>query len=191
VTPELASRRADASGGSDTALLRESGVVECRTCEFLKIRDAGNAPPRNNILRTDYWDVVHAFGTAIEGWTVLILRRHVAGISELTDDEALDLGPLAKRVSRALEDVLGCERTYVVLFAEDPAHAHVHIHVVPRFRDQPEEIRGYHVFTKLGLPDAESVPPERMDELALAIHACLTDERSQRGLSDTGPIIGC
>jgi diadenosine tetraphosphate (Ap4A) HIT family hydrolase len=144
-------------------------MVECRTCELLALRDAGEAPPRDNVVRTLYWDVVHAFGTAIEGWLVLILRRHAAAISELDEAEAAELGPLLVRVSKALEETTGCERTYFALFAEDPAHRHVHVHVVPRHGEQPDEVRGARVFSRLGLSDEESVAPERMDELALAL----------------------
>jgi diadenosine tetraphosphate (Ap4A) HIT family hydrolase len=144
-------------------------MAECRTCELLAVRDAGGAPPRDNVIRTAHWDVVHAFGTAIEGWLVLILRRHAGAISELDEAEAAEFGPLVVRVSRALEETTGCERTYVSLFAEDPAHRHVHVHVVPRFREQPDEVRGVRVFSRLGLSDEDSVTPERMDELALAL----------------------
>jgi diadenosine tetraphosphate (Ap4A) HIT family hydrolase len=149
--------------------LQYLAMVECRTCELLAARDAGDAPPRDNVIRTAHWDVVHAFGTAIEGWLVLVLRRHASAISELNENEAAELGPLLVRVSTALEQLTGCERTYFALFAEDPAHRHVHVHVVPRFREQPDELRGVRVFSRLGLADEDSVPPERMDELSLAL----------------------
>jgi len=133
------------------------------------VRDAGQAPPRDNVIRTAHWDVVHAFGTAIEGWLVLVLRRHAGATSELDEAEAAEFGPLVVRVSKTLEETTGCERTYVALFAEDPAHRQVHVHVVPRFRGQPDELRGVRVLSRLGLSDEDSVTPERMDELALAL----------------------
>ena len=77
-------------------------MVECRTCELLALRDAGEAPPRHNVIRTAHWDVVHAFGTAIEGWLVLVLRRHAGAISELDEAEAAEFGPLVVRVCRGL-----------------------------------------------------------------------------------------
>lgn len=60
-------------------------MTACRTCELVQRRDAGGAPPWDQIVRTPTWDVAHAFGTTIEGWTVLVLRRHVASVAELTD----------------------------------------------------------------------------------------------------------
>ncbi len=107
-------------------------AVVCTTCELVRRRDAGEAPSWDRIHRTSQWDVVHAFGTAVEGWLVLVVRRHTTAIAELTDKEAAELGPLITGVSRALQDVLDCDKTYVVQFAEHPHHFHVHVHVIPR-----------------------------------------------------------
>jgi diadenosine tetraphosphate (Ap4A) HIT family hydrolase len=81
-------------------------------------RDAGHAPPWDLIVRTPNWDIVHADGTSVEGWTVLVARRHLTAVADLTDAEAAELGPLIKHVSRALHETVGCVKTYVVQFAE-------------------------------------------------------------------------
>ncbi len=138
----------------------------CTTCELVARRDAGHAPPWDSILRTSHWDVVHAFGTSLEGWIVLVARRHVAAIVELTPDEAAELGMLVHRVSVALHDTLGCEKTYVAQFAEAEGHHHVHVHVIPRAVDLSDEHRGPRVFGLLGLPEDQCVPEGRMDEIA-------------------------
>lgn len=36
----------------------------------------------------------------------------------------------------------GCQKTYVMLFTEAEGIAHLHVHVVPRMPDQPEDRRG-------------------------------------------------
>ena len=79
------------------------GVSECRTCELVKRRDDGEAPPWDRIRRTPNWDVVHAFGTSVEGWIVLVVRRHITAVADMTADEAAELGPLVKEVSRAVQ----------------------------------------------------------------------------------------
>jgi diadenosine tetraphosphate (Ap4A) HIT family hydrolase len=132
-------------------------------------RDAGEAPWWDRILRTDHWDVAHAFGTALEGWLVLVVRRHLTAVADLNDAEAAELGPLVKRVSAALREVIGCDKTYVVQFAEHPQHPHVHVHVIPRSRDLPDERQGPRVFSLLGVPDDRAVPEARMDEIAADI----------------------
>jgi diadenosine tetraphosphate (Ap4A) HIT family hydrolase len=138
----------------------------CTTCELVARRDAGGAPPWDSILRTESWDVVHAFGTALEGWIVLVTRPHRTAVADLTPEEAAELGPLVHRVSAALHDVVGCEKTYVAQFAEHPQHRHVHVHVIPRAADLPHEHQGPRVFSLLGVPDEECVTEARMDALA-------------------------
>ena len=113
----------------------------------------------------------HAFGTAVEGWLVLVVRRHTTTIAELTDGEAAELGPLITEVSRAMQVVLDSEKTYVVQFAEHPHHPHVHVHVIPRLRDLAEEHRGPGVFGLLGVADDKCVPEERMNQIAQQLQA--------------------
>ena len=56
-------------------------MSDCGTCALVARRDAGAAPAWDCILSTPSSDVVHAFGTAVEGWTVLALRHHVTTVS--------------------------------------------------------------------------------------------------------------
>ena len=149
-------------------------VPGCVTCELIQRRDAGEAPVWDSILRTPRWDVVHAFGTSIEGWTVLVVRRHITSVSALTDEEAIDLGQLARDVSGAIEAAVGCDKTYIVQFAEHRDHPHVHVHIIPRARDLPDELRGPRIFSLLGLPEEDCVPEARMDEIAEAMRLLLT-----------------
>jgi diadenosine tetraphosphate (Ap4A) HIT family hydrolase len=141
----------------------------CQTCAWLARRDAGRAPLWDDILRTPHWDVVHCEGAALEGWLVLVLRRHLSAIHDLSEDEALALGPLIRKASAALRLVVGCERTYVAQFAESEQHRHIHVHVIPRAPDMPAEQRGPRVFGLLGVAPEQAVPEARMDELARAI----------------------
>jgi len=111
------------------------------------------------------WDVVRCDSTSLLGWVVLVARRHVAAVADLTDDEASALGPLTRDVSRALHELLGCEKTYVVQFAEHPQHRHVHVHVIPRSSSHPADLRGPRVFQLLGAADADRVPESEMNRL--------------------------
>jgi diadenosine tetraphosphate (Ap4A) HIT family hydrolase len=82
-------------------------------------------------------------------------RRHVEGVHELNEAEAASLAPLLREVSRALVNVLGCAKTYVVMFAESPGFTHLHFHVTLRDADLPAEFRGTRVFDFLKKPEAE------------------------------------
>ena len=100
---------------------------------------------------------------------MLVVRRHITAVADMTDAEALELGPLVKAVSAALQEAVGCVKTYVVQFAEHPLHPHVHVHVIPRFADQPNELQGPRVFSALGVPDDQCVPEARMNAIATAV----------------------
>ena len=138
-------------------------------------------PPRERIYVGPGWRVAHAFGTALPGWLVLVPRRHVTALDELTAAEAEELGPLLRAVTRALRETTGCDKTYVALFAEAEGFAHAHFHVVPRHRDLDPGLRGPRVFNLLGADADRSVPDAAMDEIALSIAAALTARRETTG----------
>jgi diadenosine tetraphosphate (Ap4A) HIT family hydrolase len=117
--------------------------------------------------------VVHCDDSAIEGWMVLVVRRHITSVAGLTIAEAAELGPLLKKVSQALQEVVGCAKTYIVQFAEHPLHPHVHVHVIPRAADLADEHRGPRIFSQLGVGEERRVPEERMDEIAVAMQRAL------------------
>ncbi len=144
------------------------------TCALVARRDRGEAPPWDLILRTAYWDVAHAFGTAVEGWLVLVLRRHETSVGRLTEEEAAELGPLIRQFSVALEQALGCPKTYVAQFAEAAEHPHVHVHVIARHENQPAEWKGPGIFVHaLGGDGPDEVTESRRDEIAAAVTAAL------------------
>lgn len=148
---------------------------DCHTCELLQLREGGQAALWDNIHRTPYWDVVHAFNTSLPGWLVLVARRHIAAIDEMTEEEALELGSLIRRVSVVLKAQTGCSKTYVAQFAEAARHHHVHFHVVPRMPDQPDEYKGPNIFKYLGVSEAERVSEAVMNQIALEVRQALAE----------------
>lgn len=146
----------------------------CLTCELVARRDRDEAPPWDSIHRTPYWDIVHSYNTSLPGWLVLISRRHMTAVDEMTEAEALELGALIRQVSLALKAVTGCQKTYVIQFAEAAEHPHVHFHIVPRMADQPVDRKGPQIFGYLGVPDDERVSEARMNEIGAAVRELLT-----------------
>lgn len=69
-------------------------------------------------------------------------------------------------MSRALRETTGCEKTYVVQFAEHREHPHVHLPVIPRDRNLPDDQVGPRIFSRLGVPADRAVSEHRMIELA-------------------------
>jgi diadenosine tetraphosphate (Ap4A) HIT family hydrolase len=141
----------------------------CKSCELIANRNAGTAPLWDCIYRTPLWDVAHCYETALPGWLVLIARRHIESLDELTDPEAVELGRLIHSTSSALKEITGCVKTYVLQFAESPQHPHVHFHIIPRMADQPEDRRSTQIFGYLGVPEDERVSQEVMNAIALKV----------------------
>ena len=134
-------------------------------------------PLRERVLVTDHWRVAHAFDTSLPGWLVVLPHEHAESLSELSPEAALELGPMLRDLSRALETVTGCRKAYVMFLAEAEGFSHVHLHVVPRMPDQPSDERGPRIFTRLGRPEDEQVPAEERDALAARIAAELGASR--------------
>jgi diadenosine tetraphosphate (Ap4A) HIT family hydrolase len=143
---------------------------ECISCVNSALADL---PPRERVYVGPHWRVAHAFGTAVPGWLVVLPRRHVLALDELTPEEAADLGPLLRALTAALREVLGCSKTYVALFTEAEGFEHVHFHVVPRQPDLDRSQRGPRIFGLLGGDPAGHVPSQVMDQVAASIGQAL------------------
>ena len=130
----------------------------------------------DNMYRGQYWDIAHAYNTSLPGWLVLIARRHITAIDELTEDEAVELGLLIRRVSQILKTITGCTKTYVIQFAEAADHPHVHFHIVPRMPDQPHDRRGPDIFGYLGVPVDERVSEAAMNRIAEGVRQYLSQQ---------------
>lgn len=139
---------------------------DCLPCRNTAIAEL---PIRERITQTQSWRVAHAFNTGLPGWLVMVPTVHITALDELSDAAAAEMGPMLRGLSRALHRVVGCEKTYVVLFAEAEGFSHLHFHVVPRMSDQPDELRGPRIFQMLGLPPEQCVAEAEMDRLGATI----------------------
>lgn len=145
----------------------------CKSCELISRRNQGAAPLWDCIYRTSLWDVAHCYETSLPGWLVLITRRHIESIDELSNSEAVELGQLLRETSSALKAVTGCLKTYVLQFAESPDHPHVHFHVIPRMAELHEDYRSTQIFKYLGVPEKERVSEDAMNGIATKVRDIL------------------
>lgn len=152
-------------------------IPKCLTCELTVQRDNKIAPLWDNIYRTDYWDVVHCNSTSYLGWLILVTRRHIAAIDEMTNAESLELGVLMQQVSQALKQQTGCVKTYVIQFAESPNHQHVHFHIVPRMADQAPDDIALGIFMHLGISEDKRVSEDDMNAFGEEIRKFLHNMR--------------
>jgi diadenosine tetraphosphate (Ap4A) HIT family hydrolase len=149
--------------------------MSCYSCQNDDQFD--DLPPRERVAADDCWRVAHDFNSTLPGWLVLVPRRHVTSVADLTDEEAATLGLWQVRLSRALRTVTGCVKTYVVQFAEKEGFAHVHFHIVPRMQDLPADRRGPGIFQYLDQNGTDArLSEQQRDDLALAVRAALAAE---------------
>jgi diadenosine tetraphosphate (Ap4A) HIT family hydrolase len=150
--------------------------AKCYPCTWNAAID--ELPPRERIVVHDGWRLVHAFNTSLRGWLVLVPLRHIESFAELTEYEASTFATLVRESSRALADVVGCSKTYVMVFGEEKGFAHLHAHVVPRMPEFTDDLKGTNVVRLLGVGEDDRVPEGERDRLALALR-----ERIERALS--------
>jgi diadenosine tetraphosphate (Ap4A) HIT family hydrolase len=114
----------------------------CPACEIVR---GARALPGGILLREKGF-VLHALAepTPIPGWLVLTSERHARAWYDLDPGELGALGPLAARAMAAQRAALGAEHVYA--FAIGDLLHHFHLHLVPRFADTPERLRGRRCF---------------------------------------------
>jgi diadenosine tetraphosphate (Ap4A) HIT family hydrolase len=61
---------------------------------------------------------------------MLAAREHVEGVDGLSDEQALTLGQVARRLGRAVRHATGAERVHLVYLGDNARH--VHIALFPR-----------------------------------------------------------
>ena len=144
-------------------------VEGCFPCRWNARLDV--LPPRERIVVRDGWRLVHAFNTSLPGGLVLVPLRHVESFAELTSAEAVAFARLARAATAALEEVVGCAKTYLMILGEEKGFAHLHAHVVPRMPDLPDDTKGTFIVRLLGVPEAEWVPEGERDALAHELRA--------------------
>ncbi len=144
---------------------------QCESCKNLqeKIR-LSNAP---RIFETAHWIIEHVHPTSVEGWVVLVLKRHCKALHELTKAEYSELSKLLKSVCEALHSILDTEKEYVMQFAEMAGFNHVHFHVIARGKDWPAELKGPRVFSGHGEKVENPLTAEVTTSIALKIQSYL------------------
>ena len=120
---------AAAAGGGENGGVTESDCLAC------SVNAGAIGPPGGAILSDELWQVDHELTPLLRGYLILKPRRHVHELADLTDSEAAALGPILRRLHRAMRKVLDPERIYTASFAETVHH--LHFHLIPRYPDMP------------------------------------------------------
>jgi diadenosine tetraphosphate (Ap4A) HIT family hydrolase len=144
-------------------LVHEESCIACGVVRGIR------GPPGGILLRRAGF-VLHAVldPTPLRGWLVLTSERHARGWYDLGEAEAAALGPLAARVMAAQRAALGAEHVYA--FAIGDLVKHFHLHLVPRYPDTPERLRGRRCFE--GRPE-DALPDAAVERAARDVAAAL------------------
>jgi diadenosine tetraphosphate (Ap4A) HIT family hydrolase len=106
--------------------------VSCVACDLAEgLLDL----PGGRIHETAHWLVEHCVGALGVGTLVVKPRRHVLHVSELSDAESAELGPLLKRTAAIVEALTRPDQVYVCLWSHagwKPGHVHFVVQPVPR-----------------------------------------------------------
>ncbi len=108
--------------------------VECGVC--LLHGFGASSASQYEIARTGLWVLRHHPNPSpLLGWLFLDTLRHVGGPADFSPDEAAAWGPAVQQASQLVKQLTGCERVYAIAFGEGARH--LHLHLIPRFGDDP------------------------------------------------------
>ena len=142
--------------------------MECLTC--LSNSGERRISPGVTIFEGQYWYLEHAYPSALKGWLVVVLKRHVEALHELTAEEFAELGAIQARATKLLFEVLDCEKEYVMCLAEGEGFHHIHVHIVPKPRDLPPELKATRIFAMLKVTPDEAVLPDEVKAVCEMLH---------------------
>lgn len=143
-----------------------TATESCLACDVVR---GARALPGGVLLREGGFALhVLADPSPLRGWLVLTSERHARAWYDLAPDELAALGPLAARVMVAQRAALGAEHVYA--FAIGDVLRHFHLHLVPRYADTPERLRGRRCFE--GRPE-DALPDDEVARAARAVVAAM------------------
>jgi diadenosine tetraphosphate (Ap4A) HIT family hydrolase len=120
--------------------------------------------PGQTIYAGDYWLVEHAYPVSRSGWLVIVLKRHVEALHELTSEEFVELGAIQSRASTLLHETLHSQKEYVSCYAEREHFHHIHFHVFAKPHDLPDELLGGGSFAIINVSEQDALSREEVTE---------------------------
>jgi diadenosine tetraphosphate (Ap4A) HIT family hydrolase len=135
---------------------------DCQYCAYLR-----DGLPGGWIYEDEHWAAGGFPLNPVPGWIVVMLRRHVEALTDLTGPELATLGPTAARVSSAITHVVEPTKVYFVVFGE--LNAHFHFLLAPRTADMQPDHRSAVLLTN----SRQYADPKRASDIAGRVGALL------------------
>ena len=110
-------------------------------CIFCKL--ANGVFPTNFIYEDEDFKVILDANPATKGHSLILPKKHFKNLLDADEEILKKALPLAKKLSNKLIDVLKCDGVNVLQNNNEAAGQavfHLHIHLIPRYKDQKEHI---------------------------------------------------
>ncbi|HLZ56872.1 MAG TPA: HIT family protein [Ktedonosporobacter sp.] len=134
--------------------------MECLTC--LNLSGERRISPAPLIYEGTSWVVDHAYPTTHPGWLVILPKRHIEALHELTQEEFQELAEIEYKLVQVMHTDSAIQKEYLMCFAEGEGFHHVHIHVVPRPVNLPAELKGPRIFGFLSVDREHAIPADEL-----------------------------
>lgn len=134
-----------------------SDVPGCLSCDLA----AGRRPlPGGMIHEGEHWYVDHCVGPLGVGTLVVVPKRHTTRVSELSEAEVAELGPLLHRAATIVDELLSPEQVYTC----QGSHAggrpgHIHYVVQPATSTLIAEHGAFGPWLQVAVFDRGEAPP--------------------------------
>lgn len=113
--------------------------------------------PAHKVYEDDFVIAILDIGPLAEGHTLVIPKEPAETLDQLGDDHAAAVGRVLPRIARAIKKVTGASSYNILQNNGQPAGQavpHVHFHIIPRFPERGEVVKG--------APDKENGPGLRV-----------------------------
>jgi len=153
---------------------KTEAVIDCVACE---LSNGVRILPGGLIHRTGFWLVEHCIGPLGLGTLIVKPERHVTAVADLSEDEAVELGPLLRRTSAVVSQLVDADQVYNCLWSHaGGVPVHIHYVVQPVTKDQMSEIGAHGPSLQVALFAAGGAPePEDVERTAGLARSLFTD----------------
>lgn len=111
-------------------------------CIFCKIIEG--EIPSTAVYEDDDFRAILDVNPAARGHVIILPKKHAANIFELDDESAQKIFPVAKKIASALMKTYSCDGVNILQNNGEAAGQtvfHLHVHVIPRYKDDAVSIR--------------------------------------------------
>jgi len=134
--------------------------MDCLTCLNLSRERRISSGPF--IYEGTHWIVDHAYPTTHLGWLVILPKRHVEALHELTKEEFQELAEIEYKLVQVMHTDPSVQKEYLMCFAESEGFHHVHIHIVPRPVDLSAHLKGPRIFALLKVDEEHAIAAQEL-----------------------------